>query len=233
MRGKWYKKLETEGRKWYPADRVTTVEFRGAFLSSVYQPVRGSVQYEQQIQEVRRELERVIHGGMGKEVIVIGGDINAQIGRNIGAYDKSNTVGKNGFRKTNPHEEDQIECLTEHRLCWVDSFFYVKKRGTWFIRGNKTWYENDGFKQTEEDRHRIVKTLKIKSNETLSNYKIVEMKIKMKIPRCSNKGKQKKRGNTNWEKMMNREIAEQYRKRTEGRTSQEATRKGVSTEDLE
>ena len=111
--------------------------------------------------------------------------------------------------------------------------FYVKKRGTWFIRGIKPWYKIDGFKKTEEDRHRIVKALKIKSNETLSNYKIVEMKLKMKIPRYSNKGKQKKRGNTNWEKMMNREIAEQYRKRTEGRTSQEATRKGVSTEDLE
>ena len=33
--------------------------------------------------------------------------------------------------------------------------------------------------------------------------------------------------------MMNREIAEQYRKRTEERTNQETTRKGVSTEDLE
>ena len=32
---------------------------------------------------------------------------------------------------------------------------------------------------------------------------------------------------------MDREIAEQYRKRTEERTSQEATRKGESTEDLE
>ena len=123
MRGKWYRKLETEGRKWYSADRVTTVEFRGAILSSVYQPVRGSVQYEKQIEEVRRELERVIHGGMGKEVIVIWGDINAQIGRNIGAYDKSNTVGRYGFRKRNPYEEDQIEWLTEHRLCWVNSFF--------------------------------------------------------------------------------------------------------------
>ena len=67
----------------------------------------------------------------------------------------------------------------------------------------------------------------------LSDHKIVEMKLKMKIPRYSNKEKQKKRGNIICEKMMNREIAEQYRKRTEGRTSQEATRKGVSTEDLE
>ena len=41
MRGKWYRTWETEGRKWYPADRVTTVEFRDSILSSVYQPVRG------------------------------------------------------------------------------------------------------------------------------------------------------------------------------------------------
>ena len=34
---------------------------------------QGSAQYEQHIQEVRRELERVIHGGTAKQVIVIGG----------------------------------------------------------------------------------------------------------------------------------------------------------------
>ena len=66
MRGKLYRKWETEGRKWYPADGVTTVEFRDSILSSVYQPVRGSAQYEQQIQEVRRDLERVMHGGYSK-----------------------------------------------------------------------------------------------------------------------------------------------------------------------
>ena len=73
MRGKWYRKWNTAGRKWYPADRVTTVEFRDAVLSSVYQPVMGSVHYEQQIQEVRRELERVMHVRTAKQVIVIWG----------------------------------------------------------------------------------------------------------------------------------------------------------------
>ena len=62
-----------DGRKWYPADRVTTMEFRDSVLSSVYQSVRGSVQYEQQMQEVRRELERVIDGRTAKQVIAIGG----------------------------------------------------------------------------------------------------------------------------------------------------------------
>ena len=109
----------------------------------------------------------------------------------------------------------------------------MKKRGTWFNRGNKTWYEIDGFITREEDRHRIVKAVKIKSSEMLADHKIVEMKLKMRTPRYSNERKEKKRRNINWEKMMNREIAEQYRKRTEERTSQEATRKGVSTEDLE
>ena len=73
MRGKWYRTWKTEGRKRYPTDRVITVEFRGSVLSSVYQPVKGSVQYEQQIQEMRRELERVIHGLTAKQVTAIGG----------------------------------------------------------------------------------------------------------------------------------------------------------------
>ena len=83
MRGKCYRKWGTERRKRYPADRVTTVEFRDSVLSSVYQPVRGSVQCEQQIQEVRRELGRAIQGRTAKQFIVIGGGINSQIGRNI------------------------------------------------------------------------------------------------------------------------------------------------------
>ena len=129
----------------------------------------------------------MIHGGTAKKVIVIGGggDINAQIGRNIGAYDKSTTVGRYGFRRTNPPGEDIIDWLTEQGLCWVNSFFQVKKRGTWFNRANKAWYELDGFITKEEDRHRTVKALKIKSNEMLSDHKIVEMKLKMKTPRHS------------------------------------------------
>ena len=99
----------------------------------------------------------------------------------------------------------------------------MKKRGTWFNCASKTWYEIDGFITREEDRHRIVKALKIKHNEMLSDHKIVEMKLKIKTPRRSNERKQKKRGNINWEKMMNRKIAEQYRKRTEERANQEAT----------
>ena len=67
----------------------------------------------------------------------------------------------------------------------------------------------------------------------LSDDRSVEMKLKRKTPRHSNGRKQKKRGNINWEKTMNREIAEQYRKRTEERAIQEATRTGVSMEGLE
>ena len=67
----------------------------------------------------------------------------------------------------------------------------------------------------------------------LSDHKIVEMKLKMKTPRHSNEKGQKKRRNIISETMMNREIAELYRKRTEERASQEAARRGVKMEDLE
>ena len=54
----------------------------------------------------------------------------------------------------------------------------MQKRGTWFNRGNETWYEIDGFITREEDRHRIAKAVKIKSSEMLSYHKTVEMKLK-------------------------------------------------------
>ena len=98
----------------------------------------------------------------------------------------------------------------------------MKNRGAWCNHGNKTLYEIDGFITREEDKYRIVKTLKIKSHEMLSDNKIVEMKLKTKTPRHSNERKQRKRGNINWEKMMTQKIAEQYRKRTEESASQEA-----------
>ena len=83
MRGEWYRKWETEVRHWYPTDRVTAVESRDSTISSVYHLVRGSGQYEQQMQEVKGEQERVIHWGTTKQVIVIWEDINSQIGRNV------------------------------------------------------------------------------------------------------------------------------------------------------
>ena len=43
----------------------------------------------------------------------------------------------------NPQGEDIIDWLTEQGLCWVNSFFQVKKRGTWFNLTNKAWYELD------------------------------------------------------------------------------------------
>ena len=87
-------------------------------------------------------------------------------------------MGRYGFRRTNPQVED-LDWLTEHGLCRINSFIYVKKRGTWFNRANKTWHEIDGFITREEDRHRA-KALKIKSNEMLSDHKIVRMTLKMK-----------------------------------------------------
>ena len=65
----------------------------------------------------------------------------------------------------------------------------------------------------------------------LSDRKVVEMKLKVKTPRHSNERRQKKRRNIHWEKMLNREIAELYRKRIEERVSQEAARRGVKMED--
>ena len=77
----------------------------------------------------------MIYGGYSKASCRDrGGDINAQIGRNVGAYDNGK-IWNYGIRKTNPQGEDQIEWLTG---LWVNSFFYLKNRGTWFNRSNKT-----------------------------------------------------------------------------------------------
>ena len=78
MRGKWYRKWETEGRKCRHEKVVPRRQSNNSGIQRCSSVIgistsQGSVQYEQQIQEVRRELERVIHGGTTKKVIVIGG----------------------------------------------------------------------------------------------------------------------------------------------------------------
>ena len=79
---------------------------------------------------------KVIHGGTAKQVIVIVGDINAQIGRNIGAYEKSNTVGSYGFSKTKPKGEDQHkrQILSDqqrnhHRRVFTNNVARIRSKG--------------------------------------------------------------------------------------------------------
>ena len=64
--------------------------------------------------------------------------------------------------------------------------FIRRNAAHWLNHGHKACYEIEGFITREEDRHRTIKALEIKNNEMLPDHKIVEVKLKAKIPRHSN-----------------------------------------------
>ena len=50
-------------------------------ILSIYQPLAGSDDYDRELENMRSEIERIMHTHAGKKQLLIGGDFNAHIGR--------------------------------------------------------------------------------------------------------------------------------------------------------
>ena len=143
----------------------------------------------------------------------MGGDFNAQIGRN--EIDNSNVVGKFGYNYTNSQGEELVQWLRENYLSWVNSFHFIRRRGTWYNRSVRKWYELDGFNTHLQDRKHVVK--KIKVVRTLhSDHNAVYMTLHENIVRKITRRNRrehvpKPRRNTNWQKLWVKENEEMYR----------------------
>ena len=53
-----------------------------------------------------------------------------------------------------------MQWLRENDLSWVNSFHFIRRRGTWYNRGVRKWYELDGFVMNLQDRKHVVKNIK-------------------------------------------------------------------------
>ena len=69
---------------------------------------------------LRKEADGVITTTTNCILLTIGGDFNAQIGRN--EIDNSNVVGKLGYNHTNGQGEELVQWLRESDLSLVNSF---------------------------------------------------------------------------------------------------------------
>ena len=81
------------------------------------------------MEEYRREVETQLQRSGRNEVVIVGGDHNAHIGRGEA---RGNTIGNHGLRESNEAGEDLKNFCGAHGLAWVNSFYLHKKRGTWF-----------------------------------------------------------------------------------------------------
>ena len=164
---------------------------------------------------LRKEAERVIRTTKKGIPFIIGGDFNAQIGRN--GIENNDIVGKFEYNYTNGQGEELVQWLRENDLSWVNSFHFIKKRGTWYNRSVKKWYELDGFVTHLQDRKYLVQKVKvIRAPESDHNavcmtlQKNVARKL-MRMNKKEHKAKTNSGKNINWQILWIQENENRYR----------------------
>ena len=105
-------------------------------------------------------------------------------------------------------------------LSWINSFHFIKWRGTWYNSSVKKWYELDGFITHLQDRKYVVKKMKI-IKAVLSDHNAVCVTLHKNIIRKIARGNKrehvaKSRKNINWQKLWVKENEEKYRDLTKG-----------------
>ena len=155
--------------------RVTTVQLGNLHLISAYQPHSGHP--PQAIETFRSEMERAISRCPREATLIIGGDFNSHNGRD---YGRSAATGPCGLEtKTTASGEELVAWCEERSLQWVNSFYHTKRRGTWFSKLAKKWYEIDGFIMRGRDRHRLVGKIQVTQDLSLSDHKPVTISIRI------------------------------------------------------
>ena len=160
----------------------------------------------------REEVEnQMARSGRG-ETLVVGGDFNAQIGRDSR---NSEAYGAFGLRtQTNEAGRSLLEWCVTQRLIYANSFSWQRKRGTWFHRPLRRWYELDGFLLKREQRHEIM----IKAG-TVGDMAISDHNSKiLTIRRASRKKRrvthEQRKALIQWNKLQDEEMRDRYKETT-------------------
>ena len=106
-----------QGRKKLITDRLVLVKIDNVNYISSYFPVQGSEGYEQTLQEIRNTLETIIHGQSKNEVVIIGGDFNAQIGT-------GNENNGNQVMSTTNQQGRELRLVSRERSMLGEFFLY-------------------------------------------------------------------------------------------------------------
>ena len=167
LRGELLKRWCDEGQKKKMMDRVVSVKVGGVVLVSVYVPVWSEGRREE-IERVKEEV--VVQAGWAgdKDILVIGGDMNAHVGNDA---ERNGLCGKFGLRSSNVAGGELLEWFSVNGWCWVNSYFNHKRRGTWFSNIHRRWYELDGFAMRENQRHRHARRMRTVGEAAVSDHK--------------------------------------------------------------
>ena len=189
-------------------ERTVAIETHGIRIISTYQPLWSNGQ--EGVDRYRYSLTDEIARTPNDKILVIGGDHNAHIGRER----TGDTNGRYGLcTPTTEAGEDLLDWCGVNDLQWVNSYYNVRKRGTWFNKSHRNWYELDGFLMRRGERHQVARRLEIVNEFTLSDHKPVTLHLR--IPEKKRKTRQIRNPNINWERLKDTKTAERYREKTE------------------
>jgi len=187
------------------------------FLVSVYAP--NSSHTEEDWEEFYEDVDRCMDKADEDDIIVVGGDFNAQ----MGVQDKNmndKVCGRYGIRKQTKNGRVTRNWAAMHNLASMASFFRRKRNyGTWKSMNGKSAYTLDHI-MIDNKNKKLVRDCGVKASIVRSDHKGVMMKLNMKVNRLQKKPKDKRtvRINKDFSKLSltaksdeEREEREQYR----------------------
>ena len=203
LRNHWAQEWTKQGSQKWLAKRVAMVKVNNVKLIAVYQSVSPN---DIEIDGYRKQLETAISCRKKDEMLLIGGDHNAQIVRqdNTG---KERTLGKFGLRANSEAGDEVVEWAENNNLFIVDTYFRKNNRGTWCHPRTGNWYELDYFLAVRH-RNLIIKDMKVLREGRWSDHrpKMIKVSFREKKERL-NRTKQEK---IDWRKLRNKKYHDAY-----------------------
>ena len=219
IRGEILDKWCEEGQSKRCGERSTAIRSGSIMLVSTYMPVDKGTNREE-LEKAKEELTEMTSWKRKEDIMIIGGDFNAHIGREV----KNDTCGKYGLRSSNRQGEELMEWLRQNGLVYANSYYGHKRRGTFFSLLQNRWYELDGFLMQNSQRGRHVEKISTVEENSLSDHKPKKMIVKWKKDR-RRRQQTKRAEKIAHEKLKVDEIAARYKSRIEEEIEKTITEK--------
>ena len=189
-------------------ERALLIQIDKMCIISVYQPLK--THGEDTINVYRKDVEDLLVKIPSDCLMIMGGDHNAHVGK---ASERDGVSGKYGLETpTNEQGRDLLDWCQEHNLEWVNSFSNHAKRGTWFNKSSKRWYELDGFIMRASQRHRHAKKMRTVDELSYSDHKPVCLYLKTKMRKW--RVAVKPPPNIKWEALRQEDKQQKFREKT-------------------
>ena len=215
LRGELLKRWCEGGQKKKVSGRSVSVKVDGVVLVSTYMPVSGSPELE--VEEAREVLLEHVGWAEEREILVVGGDVNAHVGS---GSQRPGVCGRFGLRTSNAAGNELLEYLGGNGLCWVNSFFSHKRRGTWFSNLHRQWYELDGFIMREGQRHRHARKMRTVAEMTLSDHKPKRLVVDVRQKKWRRLFVSKRIPRIRWEALKVETVEERFKTAAESKVGE-------------